>query len=298
MYSRWLSSAVVLLWLSTMGWLVKEKVLPQVLLGDPPSHRSIIEARRGEPAASWRLLWNHSEVGWARSEIFPLADGGARIENRVHFDDLPVDRFAPSWLRGIFQAVDDSGKSAADAAGRVRGGKISTDAVSSLVIDGDNLLSSIETTITFLPSGEKITMRGTVAGDKLNVTVRSLDISFKTQIPIDDDSLFCDALAPADRLPDLYEGQKWTTSALTPLRYPNQPHGVLMAEVEGFEEITWNGRPVGAWLVVYRDSPGSTLGATAKPRGKLWVRRDGVVLKQEMSILNSSMTFVRRPADD
>lgn len=230
--------------------------------------------------------------------MIALPGGATRIDNHVHFDDLPIDSFAPAWLRGIFQAADGGGKAADAFAAQSKTAKITTDAKSSLLIGRDNRLSSIETTITFLPAGEKITMCGKVTGDKLNVVVHSLDISFKTQIPIDNESLIGDALAPTDRLPNLYEGQKWTAGALTPLRYPNHPHGVVMAEVEGFEEITWNGRRVGVWLVVYRDIPGSSLGSSNKPRGKLWVRPDGIVLKQEICILNSSMTFVRLPADD
>ena len=292
MYSRWFSTAVVLLWLSTMGWLVKEKVLPPLLLGDPPSHRSILEASRGEPAASWQLLCNHRHVGWAKSATAQLPDGGTQIYNQVHFDDLPVGQFAPSWLRGIFNMVEGAGKS---RLGKSRLGKsrlgITTDVAGTLTIDGSNRLSSIESTISFSPSGQEISMRGVVKDGKLNLNIRSLDISFKTQIPIDDDALFCDALSPTARLPGLYEGQTWTFSVLTPLKYPTRPHGILQAKVEGFEQINCNGRPTGVWLVVYRDISGKSPGT--RPRGKLWVRRDGVVLKQEMSILESSMTFVR-----
>ena len=299
MYSRWFSTVVVLLWLSTMGWLVKEKVLPQLLLGDPPSHRSILEARRGEPAVSWQLLCNHRNVGWAKSATARLPDGGTRIDNHVHFDDLPVDQFAPSWLRGIFNMVDGESKSRQGKShlGKSHSG-ITTDVAGALTIDGSNRLSRIDSTISFSPSGQEISMRGIVKDGKLKLNVRSLDILFKTQIPIDDDALLCDALSPTACLPGLYEGQTWTISVLTPLKYPNRPYGILQAKVEGFERINWNGRSTGAWLVVYRDNPGKSLSTDTRPRGKLWVRRDGVVLKQEMSILNSSITFVRLAADE
>lgn len=289
MYSRWFSAAVVILWLSTMGWLVREKVLPPLLLGDPPSNRSILEARRGEPPVAWRLLCNHRHVGWAKSAAVRLDGGGTRIDNRIHFDDLPVGQFAPSWLRGIFHMVGGPRKS--------RSG-ITTDVASTLTIDGRNRLSRIESTISFSPSGREITLRGVVEDGILKLNVRSLDISFKTQIPIDDDALLGDAFSPTVRLPGLYEGQTWTISVLTPLKYPHRSHSILQAKVEGFERISWNGRSTDVCLVVYRDNPGQSLAADTKPRGRLWVRRDGVVVKQEMSILNSSMTFVRLADED
>src|SRR5690348_13075216 len=42
MYSRWFSVAVVLFWVATMGWLIHHKILPPLVVGDPPTYRSII----------------------------------------------------------------------------------------------------------------------------------------------------------------------------------------------------------------------------------------------------------------
>ena len=39
--------AVVALWLSATGWLVVEKVLPPMLVGQPPNYRSVVEAHEG-----------------------------------------------------------------------------------------------------------------------------------------------------------------------------------------------------------------------------------------------------------
>ena len=289
MYSRWFSTAVILLWLSTMGWLVTEKVLPPLLLGDPPSRSSILEARRDEPVVAWQLSHNHRQVGWAKSETHRLADGGTRIDNFVHFDHLPIGQFAPSWLRGIFQIANGSGKSPLD---KTASG-ITTDVETAITIDGANRLSKIETTISFPPSDREICLQGVVVNGKLKLSVRSLDIFFKTQISIGDDAILCDALSPTARLPGLYQGQEWTTDTLSPLKYPNRPHTILYAKVEGLEQVKWNGRQTGAWLVVYRDRPHKGIEKNAKPHGRLWVRRDGVVVKQEMSVLNTFMTFVR-----
>ncbi len=297
MYSRWFSTAVVLLWLSTMGWLVKEKVLPPLLLGDPPSHQSILEDRYGQPPVAWRLLWNRRHVGWATSSTTKLADGGTRIDNHMHFDDLPVDEMAPGWLRAVFLAVEPAGRSAGDDSGR-RSRNIQTNAQSSLTIDASNRLREIESSVSFHPSGQTISMHGVAKGAKLELTIHALDVDLKFQVPLDSDALLRDAISPTTRLPNLYEGQTWTVSVLTPLKYPHSPHDILLARVEGRRRIHHDGRTTAVWLVTYHDNPGKKLSSDTKPRTKLWVRTDGVVLKQEMSILNSTMTFIRLPQQE
>ncbi len=296
MYSRWFSTAVVLLWLSTMGWLVKEKVLPPLLLGDPPSNQTILEARRGDPPVRWQLLWNDRDVGWATNSTKRLDNGGTRIDSHVHFDDLPVDEMAPGWLRAIFHVVERAGQS--EEGGSMRALRnIKTDAKSSLVIDASHKLSQIESSLSFQPSGQTISMHGVAKGDKLEITVRSFDVDLKAQVPLDTNAFLRDAISPTTRLPNLYEGQTWTVTVLTPLKYPNSPHEILQARVEGLHHISHHGSHTTAWLVTYHGNPGKKLSSDTKPRAKLWVRRDGVVLKQEMSILNSTMTFVRTPEE-
>ena len=52
------------------------------------------------------------------------------------------------------------------------------------------------------------------------------------------------------------------------------------------------------WLVVYRSDPGSGAGGSQTPRGKLWVRRDGTVLRQQVLLFDSTITFDRLPDDE
>ena len=297
MYSRWFSTAVVLLWLSTMGWLVKEKVLPPLLLGDPPSHQSILEARRGRPPVGWCLQWNGRDIGWGNQ--FDLATCRRRFSHRQprSFQRCCLStKWRPGWLQAVFLAVKPGGR--LEQVGDCSRDKIQTDAVSSLLIDASNRLSQIESSVSFLPSGRTISMHGVVSGSKLDLTIRSFDINLKAQVPLDADVLLHDALSPTACLPNLYEGQTWTVSVLTPLKYPNSPHEILLAKVEGLRRIRHDGRTVAVWLVTYNNNPGQKLSTDKKPHARLWVRTDGVVLKQEMPILNSTMTFVRLPEKD
>jgi hypothetical protein len=66
---------------------------------------------------------------------------------------------------------------------------------------------------------------------------------------------------------------------------------VLEATVERQEPIVWNGESVNALVVVYRSDAGMSL--VGEPRGKLWVRGDGLVLRQEVAMFNSHLEFTR-----
>ncbi len=57
--------------------------------------------------------------------------------------------------------------------------------------------------------------------------------------------------------------------------------------------LAWGGRTVDTFLVVYRTDAGAAVGSAGGPRGKLWVRHDGMVLKQQMMIFRSTLTFLR-----
>ena len=88
MYSRWYTAAVVILWLSAMSWLVIEKVLPPLLAGDPPSYRTILEARKRQPPVGWRMALNGRRLGWALCTTGRQPNGLMEVRSRVHFVHL------------------------------------------------------------------------------------------------------------------------------------------------------------------------------------------------------------------
>ena len=286
MYGRWFNLAVIVLWLATMTWLVKEKVLPPLWIGEPPSQRQILEARQNEPPVAWRLQWNHRPMGWALSTTESLPDRSTQIRSRVHFDDLPVGDMTPGWLRGLFRLLDESRA------------KMETDTRSVLSVDPEGRLRRIRSTVEFKPIGEAISMEGTVEQSDLRLSVRSRELSYQTSIPIDPNTLLGDSLSPQTQLPGLREGQTWNVEVCSPLHYPNRPLEILQAKVQGVENLRWNERDVPTWLVEYHGNSGFELGRDRKPRGRLWVDLDGTVLKQEMALFDSTMTFVRMTPDD
>ena len=281
MYSRWYSTAVVILWLSAMSWLVIQKVLPSLLVGQPPSYRTILAAQKRQPPVAWTMALNGRNIGWALCTTSRLPNGLTEIHSRVHFEELPLQELTPGWLRTLLRVAE------------LPTGQLEMDVRSTLTIDPLGRLVRFDSTVQLDQFDDVIKLRGTVEGTALELVVRTGDFSYTTEAYLPANALVGDALSPQTQLPGLRKGQTWTVPTYSPLRPPNNPLEVLQATVEGLEPIIWDGHTEETWLVVYRADPGFRLGGKQKAKGRLWVRRDGTVLEQQMKLLNSTMTFVR-----
>jgi hypothetical protein len=109
--------------------------------------------------------------------------------------------------------------------------------------------------------------------------------------------LLCDAFSPQSQLPGLRVGQTWTVPVFTPLAFGKSPVEIVYATVESVEPVLWNGSMTDCWLVVYRTDTGNG-GSHREWRGKLWVSRDGTVVKQQVVLFDSTITFDRLPEDE
>jgi len=297
MHSRWYNVAVVALWLSTMAWLVGNKVLPSILVGDPPSYPAILEAQKNEPPVGWSIWWQEHRLGWAVSATSTLPEELTEVRSKVRFDKLPLREMSPEWLRGMLPA-DQLG-------GRLR-------LESDTVLDFDPLgrLSRFESSMDFPPwsaargpPGPKqslLKIRGTIDGPSLDLWFRVGDLTpYQWKLDVPRNALLQDSLSPQSRLPGLREGQSWTMQTYGPLRPPTSPTEILHARVEARMKLMWNTQTKNTWLVVYRGDPGSAPESGNSIRGKLWVcQEDGAILKQEWAILGSVLTFVRLADDE
>lgn len=277
MYSRWYNVAVVGLWLAAMAWLVIEKVMPPLLIGHPPSYAAILSAERRQPVVGWQIIIGGQPRGWALSRTSRMVDDTTEIHSQVHFDDLPIKDFIPDWLRAAV------GPSIA---------RLRMDAESTMIIDPLAQLSSFNSTLRLNQTEFVIKLQGTVVGNRLKL-VASFGGLPPSQADLPANSLLRDALSPRTELPGLQLGQTWTVPVYSPLRPLNDPLEILQATVESSESIVWDGRREETWLVVYRADGGCGLGSDEPCRGRLWVRRDGTVLKQQVMFLRTTMTFTR-----
>jgi len=286
MNSTWYNVAVVLLWLASMSWLISQKVLPAVLVGEPPSYRTIVKANQEEPLVGWSMALNDRQVGWALNTTSRLPRNMTEVRSLVHFDDLPLEEMTPNWLRSIL--VPESGWPV----------RLQMEAKSMLVFDPLERLSEFVSSVGFEGMDDMIKVGGTLDGSELTLSVRSGDFAYETELKVPQEALLSDGLSPQTNLPGLREGQTWNVRVYSPLRPPNNPVELLHATVEESKTILWNGRLVDTWVVVYRGDPGAGTARARTPRGKLWVREDGTVLKQEAMLFGSTMTFDRLSGED
>lgn len=282
MYSRWFNAAVVLLWLTTMAWLVVEKVLPPLLVGDPPNVQTVLEAQRNEPPVGWSVALNDEPLGWAVGQTQRLSNETTQINTLVQFDRISLAQILPAWARRFVGALDEPL------------GEFSMQAESTLIIDPLGRLTNLESQVRFLPLYEVVFLQGTMEGNTLKLRFSSGTMTKETEIYMHSGGMMADAFSPQSQLPGLKVGQRWTVPVYSPLRPVSEPLEILEASVERREPVLWRHRAEDAWLVVYRAESGTTSSGQL-PRGRLWVRDDGTVIRQELTILGSTVVFERLP---
>ena len=281
MGSRAFNTAVVLVWLAAMSWLVVEKILPPLQIGEPPNYKAILNNSNKQPPVCWAIRWNDQPVGFAASIVLERQDNMREIHSRVFFSQLPLDEMAPGWLGAIVRPMLS------------RAGNLDMDAQSRLEIDPLDRLAGFESKVRLANIPDAIRMTGTIDGSQLKLAVQSGDFAYRTEKYLPPDALVGDELSPQAQLPGLRKGQTWTMPIYSPFRPPNSPLDILQATVERDDSIVWDGENHSTLLVVYRSEAGSGVLSPQEPRGKLWVRRDGMVLKQEVNVFNSRLHFVR-----
>jgi hypothetical protein len=297
-FSRGYSFAIVIFWLATSAWLVKEKLLPPLLVGDPPSYRTILASERTDSPVGWDIFLNGRRLGGAITSTETLSDGIHQLRCVVSLRELPLAELTPAWL-SAFVKVLDSHRSQGEAI-------ISVESEATIDIDPLNHpINFLSTTKIGPPDADvahrslmggvefNVLMRGKVVGDSMQIVIHSGEIEYHTEIDMPPDALIGDVLSPQSRLPGLRIGQTWTVPIYSPFRPPNAPVDILHATVERKDPIFWHERIVPALLVVYRGDPGLGLTSNQAARAQMWVDYEGEVIKQEITLMSSRLTFIR-----
>ncbi len=136
----------------------------------------------------------------------------------------------------------------------------------------------------------RISIRGVVEGNQLKLFVRTGSSVSESRAYLPANALLGDSLSPQARLPKLRVGQRWSSPIYSPFR---QQMEMLQAVVERREAIPWNGESRSTLLVVMRNDAGSGLTNGQTVRARQWVATDGTVLKQELMLSTSRLTFER-----
>ncbi|MEX2114624.1 MAG: hypothetical protein WD845_15630 [Pirellulales bacterium] len=275
---------VVLFWLATMTWLVVAKVLPPLRVGEPPSYQAILDESQRQPTACWSIHVDGQPIGWAASKLVRRKDRITELHSRVYLARLPLDELAPGWLAKVLKPV----------LGDL--GRLDVDKQSQIVVDPLGRLVGFESRVRIAEIRDAIKVSGQVEGSTLRITVRSGDIPTTVESYLPPNALITDELSPQAVLPALRVGQRWTVPLYSPFRPPNSPIEILQAQVERAESITWDGRQDSGKLIVFRSDPGSGPSGD-EVRGRMWVRDDGLVVRQEVTVLRSRLVFARLSTD-
>ena len=291
MNGRWLNIAIIFLWIVMMTWLVKEKVLPSLLAGDPPDQRSLVEVAEADPDIGWLIRLGQKPIGWAKSHTERTGNDTIRMTTAVHFDQLPVAGMVPKWLKKL------PSWTGLDSEMNIPENSLETDATSEMILSTDGELRKINSSITIVPLKQTVKLTGEVCEDKVELNISADGFSYDTEIALTPDLLMANSLTPQTHLPDLHSGQTWMVGVVSPMSYPFGSMEVMYAKVVGRDSCSFNNQPVQAWLIEYRQEPDMEFTPKNPPRCRLWVHPDGMVLRQELRMFDTTLTFERKPAD-
>jgi hypothetical protein len=294
MASRLYHSLVVLFWLASMTWLLVEKVAPPLLGGRPPDYRSVLEEPEAKPDY-WRITWNGRRIGSVVSQIVDRQDGRREMRSVVRFEDLPLESML-SELLGAFASF------AKPMLGSTQNYQLEAILATRLAFDEERRLGAFSTVLDLAETPSFLTVTGDVTDDrKLSVVVRFADSwggtgegkqEFRQQLDLPANALVGDTFTPKVKLEDLQVGQSWTIPVYRAFP-PNSPVQIVEAKVERHDIILWEGNDVETMLVVYRPEAGSGLRAATQATAREWVRRDGLVLRQELALSGLILRFER-----
>jgi hypothetical protein len=300
MEHRLIQFLIVVFWLAAMTWLTATKILPHANSMGAPDQRLIDRAKLDTPKeVRWNMYWDDRAIGSAEMNFVYEQDGISIVRSVVHCSKLPVSEMASELLGNWSVITGIAGLGGNNAT-------VSFDFETEMLFDVSGKMNRFQSTVKYPGIGELFVLRGFQYEDKLDVAVTTGAIMsqgreesnelFRRTFPLPADALVIDAFAPSPRLANLRPGQEWTFRTFRPFP-PNAPLRTAKAVVEGRDMLAWEGEVASVYVVSFAEVD-SGLTSIDKPFSKLWVRDDGVVLKQQLSLANLNVEFRRQGVDE
>jgi hypothetical protein len=285
--------AVLLFWLVSAGWLVRAKVWPALVRGNPPEYRQEFadKPREQRLAVGWDLYWNKQPVGFAVSKAFGTSEEPQEIRSYVRFEKIKLQQVLNELLGGMTFLANMLGNNDFD---------LNLSLASELRLNWEGELQSFQTCIKAEDDLNLLFLRGQrTEQDRLKISILTGDDSATETVPLTHEfalpaqTHYSDAFSPRSRMVGLTVGQKWTTPVISPMAASNSIR-LVESVVEKKERITWDEAEVDTFVIAYRNEslPGES---NRKPAGYAWVREDGFVVRQELMIGNARIRFERMP---
>lgn len=279
--------ALVLFWIYAAWSLFRRDILPDLIVGPPPDLRAIASSGdQPEGPVHWAILVDDDDdptafsgrsVGQAVTETVRQEDGGVQLTSHAWFDT--DEFFDPKGTPGSKPESSLVGTNQAD--------RLEIDG--SCWIDRDGNLERFRVALREgrISSADLLVIEGRLRNDRIEIKTSGLvpylgPLSF----PYKPHGIVQSNFGPLDRLPRLHVGQNWESQIVSPL---TGQVTTARVDVVGTRIISWDGNPVTTLEVLTRTAGLST---------RTWVRRDGLVLRQEVPIPLVRLVLERIPRVD
>ena len=287
---------VVLFWLAATGWLVVTELLPVIGHSSLPDTRVVNEGDTDEHnEIHWRIRLNGEEIGTAKT-VTKSTPGGAEVDSLIQLHRLPIKEVMENLLGGLASMIQAGPAPLEDLT-------VGTAVRTRMQFDSNGRFTAFDSEISMDDVGQLAMIRGVAKAGQLRVTVDAghglprdgtggTPRLFDAALPLSTDALVADGLSPQPRLASLQVGQHWTFRAYRPFP-PHRPIRLVRATVEHRELLMWEGDIETVFIVSFHDADTDGPTASSEAFSRLWVRDDGTVLKQAMSLGAMQVEFDR-----
>lgn len=264
---------VLTLWAGTMSWLMVARILPPFFHGEPPTHGTLVH----DPVC-WEIQYGGRTVGHAVSQAVAGAMSTTEIHSRIKIEGIEVRELAPQWMGSLVRTL----------------GAVSLDTRSVFVLDSLNNLSSFSTKVKLNDLPILMRVRGKVDGAELKLTIQSGEVTHPSvSYPIPSYSSLSSELIPDPKMLQIYVGRKWQQEVYSPFRPPGSSLEILEAEVVEERYIEHRGERLHGRKIEYRTLSAAGVTADNRLRAVVWVADDGMVLRQDVYLMDAKLRFER-----
>lgn len=297
--SRIIQLAVLVVWLASVTWLTVTKLVPMAFPNQLPVHQIIGPGTDALPdRVLWRIDCDDQEIGTAEMTITRPRDGSPIVESVVRLNQFPVGQMLKQ-ARGLWALL-------AQTTG-VTSGSLTLDVEvhTRMHFGAFGQLVVFHTDVDLDGTTNVLRLRGTMMeSDRLQIVVNvgtGLDDNqqlpselLRKEIRIAPGALVVDGFAPHPRLGNLRLGQEWTMESLRPFS-PRNPIRTIRARVDHREWIPWDREMESAFVVMLEDVSPQGLTTAQDSSVQLWVRSDGMVVRQRLTVAGVRFDFYRLP---
>lgn len=288
---------VVVFWLAASSWLVVTKLLPVMGHSSMPDTHITGEGVTEVPTEiCWRIRLNGEEIG-AATTVTSATSSGAEVDSWIQLRRLPIKEVMKNLLGGLASMLKAGAVPLEDLT-------IGTSVRTKMQFDPGGRFTAFDSVISMDDVGQLAKIRGVAEAGQLRVTVDAgsglqgdttagAPRLFDADLPLSTDALVADGLSPQPRLASLHVGQHWTFRAYRPFP-PHRPVRLVRATVERRELLMWESDIETVFVVSFQDADNDGPTASSSAFSRLWVRDDGTVLKQSMSLGDLQIEFHRQ----